>query len=169
MVSAESLFSIQLFWMFQRSNRWQSCQIAIEPLKTDRRGRGVPIEECGRRWNQESLGWFSLIAHEVKCMAEHYYLERNGEIMKLGWHQRVDSQRSHPGKYLEPQIELSERRLQPSCKTLTVECESVNQWIRNGRYERQKNGDSEFIWEMRNGHPKLSCLNQLKKLSTVFL
>jgi hypothetical protein len=28
--------------------------------------------------------------------------------------------------------------------------------------------DSEIIWEMKNGHPKLSCLNQLKKLSTAF-
>jgi hypothetical protein len=45
-------------------------------------------------------------------MAERCCLERNGELVKLGWDQRGDPHRSHPGKYLEPRIELSEGRLQ---------------------------------------------------------
>jgi hypothetical protein len=62
--------------------------------------------------------WVTFVGrHEEECIAWCYRLERNGDLMKLGSDQRGDVHRSYPGKWLEPRIELSERVLQPSCKT----------------------------------------------------
>jgi hypothetical protein len=52
---------------------------------------------------------------------------KSGELVKLCWDQRGDTHRSHPGKCIEPRIELSKRWLQPSCQTSIVKCKSVNQ------------------------------------------